>query len=372
MQLHTPIKVKAMSQNSLLLGSLALGALGAVGIVATVAALDDGDDTGNTPIAPGEPTPGDPNGGVGDEATALHEARLDLARRLGVDPETLRLTSIRDAGFDGCLGVVVDNGVCTEIFIAGAIATFEPEDGSKSYRYHIGGGRFIATDFQDGRVNDGLPAGDVSPELSRTLIQGYLRGDLALALGVDIDDIEVDEFERVRWSDSCLGIAHPAILCAAGVVDGYRAVLKADGKDGEYLYHGALNGPYVAAWALNPGDGYIIGEPLPSDPGQGDGDGGRIKEPRQAMREDLAEKLGVDLDDVDIEDFDDVTWPDGCVGVYRNDALCTQTLIDGWLAILTVDGDDTEYRYHGTYDGGFVAVWELDPANFRIGDPVGN
>jgi len=350
-----------MSQNTLLLGSLALGVVGAIGIVATVAALGDDDASNNDGDIP---TSGQPGGAI--KSNALHEARLDLARRLGIDPEDVRLVSMQHTGWDGCLGVVVENGVCTEIFIAGTIANFGVEE--KTYRYHIGDGRFIATDFAEGGVQDGIPLdGDMVPD-SDKMLSDYLRGDLALQLDVDIDDVKVASFEHVKWSDGCIGVHHPAASCLQGIVEGYLAFLEVDGQ--QYRYHGSIAGAYVDVWALS--DEYMIVDPIAGDDGQGSGGdaGGRIKEPRQAMREDLAEKLGVDVDDVEIEDFDEVIWPDGCVGVYRHDALCTQALVDGWLAFLKVDGDDTEYRYHGTYDGGFIAVWELDPDDFRLGEPI--
>lgn len=81
---------------------------------------------------------------------------------------------------------------------------------------------------------------------------------------------------------------------------------------------------------------------------------------------DLARRLGVPPGQVSVASFRRVTWPDGCLGVYRPDAVCTQALVEGWLAVLR-DGSGKEYRYHGGDGHVLAASFE---AGARIGEPL--
>jgi hypothetical protein len=85
----------------------------------------------------------------------LNDARLNLAERLGISPDGIKLVSLTHAGWDGCLGVEVEDQVCTMQFIPGLIAIIEAD--GKDYRYHFGDDRFIATDFVEGTAVDGVP-----------------------------------------------------------------------------------------------------------------------------------------------------------------------------------------------------------------------
>jgi hypothetical protein len=119
---------------------------------------------------------------------------------------------------------------------------------------------------------------------------------------------------------------------------------------------------------------------LPVEPGGGIGDTpGRVMDPETAVKHHLSEARGVRVDDIKVVSFEKVTWPDGCRGVYFKDALCTMATVEGWIAVLVVDGpDDFEYRYHGVVvdaelapEGDFfTAIFDLDPEEFRLGEPL--
>src|SRR5690606_19434141 len=89
---------------------------------------------------------------------------------------------------------------------------------------------------------------------------------------------------------------------------------------------------------------------------------------QQQMLEDLAEQLGVDVEVLSVASFQNVTWPDGCMGVYYKDALCSMALVEGFRAVL-VDAEGNGYVYHGG-NGEFIAVSFIDPDEIRIGEPV--
>jgi hypothetical protein len=84
--------------------------------------------------------------------------------------------------------------------------------------------------------------------------------------------------------------------------------------------------------------------PLLIDPGT---------EVEQQLVEMLAERLAVDAADVSLVSLERVSWPDGCLGLHSPGRVCSQALVEGWLAILT-GPDGREYRYRGT-DHYFVA-----------------
>jgi hypothetical protein len=89
----------------------------------------------------------------------------------------------------------------------------------------------------------------------------------------------------------------------------------------------------------------------------------------QQLRADLAARLGVDIADVSVKSYQDVTWPDGCLGVINPAALCVQGLTDGYLAVLS-GPDGTEYRYHGGGQDHFIAV-DFEPGIVGVQEPVG-
>lgn len=66
-------------------------------------------------------------------------------------------------------------------------------------------------------------------------------------------------------------------------------------------------------------------------------------------REDLAEKLGVPVDGMVVQEAMRVTWSDGSLGCPEPGSMYTQALVEGAMVRLIVDG--REYRYHGGEDG---------------------
>jgi hypothetical protein len=61
------------------------------------------------------------------------------------------------------------------------------------------------------------------------------RDDLAGRLGIDPQQVSITSYEAVTWSDACIGIYEPGIMCAMVLTDGYRVWLQAEGQP--CLYH---------------------------------------------------------------------------------------------------------------------------------------
>lgn len=58
----------------------------------------------------------------------------------------------------------------------------------------------------------------------------------------------------------------------------------------------------------------------------------------------LSETLGLPADQITLVSTEPETWPDGCLGVYQADILCTQALVEGYRIILEAGGVEYELR----------------------------
>ena len=64
--------------------------------------------------------------------------------------------------------------------------------------------------------------------------------------------------------------------------------------------------------------------------------------------DDLATRLDLSPDDIEVTRFDEVTWPDGSMGCPRKGMKYTQVLVNGSLIVLRADGTDYHYHSGGT------------------------
>lgn len=59
-----------------------------------------------------------------------------------------------------------------------------------------------------------------------------------------------------------------------------------------------------------------------------------------AVFNDITKNNTVNPDDLQVEQTESQTWPDGCLGLAKPDEMCTQALIEGWRVTVT-DGQTT-------------------------------
>ena len=79
-----------------------------------------------------------------------------------------------------------------------------------------------------------------------------------------------------------------------------------------------------------------------------------------SAREDLAERLGIQLGEIVLLSMEEVTWRDGSLGCPKPGMQYTQALVDGTLIVLSVAG--RQYRYHSGRGGTpFLCENKLDP-----------
>ncbi len=70
----------------------------------------------------------------------------------------------------------------------------------------------------------------------------------------------------------------------------------------------------------------------------------------------LSSKLGIGVDQIKVIGYENVQWPNGCLGIQQPGVMCTMVIIDGYRVILEANG--ASYEYHTNINGGAV---ELNP-----------
>jgi hypothetical protein len=57
----------------------------------------------------------------------------------------------------------------------------------------------------------------------------------------------------------------------------------------------------------------------------------------------ISETLGVPVESIQIQNVEQMDWPNGCLGLPEGDEACVEAITPGWL--LTFNISDQEYRY---------------------------
>lgn len=63
----------------------------------------------------------------------------------------------------------------------------------------------------------------------------------------------------------------------------------------------------------------------------------------------ISETLGVPVDRIQIENVEQMDWPNGCLGLPEGDEACVEAITPGWL--LTFNINDQVYRYRVDQSG---------------------
>ena len=69
----------------------------------------------------------------------------------------------------------------------------------------------------------------------------------------------------------------------------------------------------------------------------------------------LSEELDVSVAEIEVISFEEVEWPDACLGYAEPGELCAQVLTPGWQIVLSVNG--IQYEFH-TDQTGDVMRWQ--------------
>lgn len=65
-----------------------------------------------------------------------------------------------------------------------------------------------------------------------------------------------------------------------------------------------------------------------------------------------AEDMQVDESKISVINYEEMDWPDGCLGISEPDVMCTMAIVPGYRVIVSIDG--VEYTYRTNDDGSVV------------------
>jgi hypothetical protein len=166
--------------------------------------------------------------------------------------------------------------------------------------------------------NDG-PSADLTPAQTAALTH------LSETLNLPADQITLISTESVTWPDGCLGIERPDVMCTQALVEGYRIIFEAGGREYEVRTNESGSAVVIAG-------GLDISSMIET-----------------VLIRQLAENLGLDESDISVVTNEPVEFPDACLGVVMQEVMCAEVLTPGRVVILEVD--DVQYEYHVSEDG---------------------
>ncbi|HEY9737355.1 MAG TPA: hypothetical protein V6D06_13775 [Trichocoleus sp.] len=185
---------------------------------------------------------------------------------------------------------------------------------------------------------------------------------------VQLQDFYVVSASAETWSDSCLGIPDPVVLCAAVQTPGWRVVVS-DGQASR-----AFRTDRTARVVLEEGRPIVTQTPEGgAKPGQSPvvaAPGGESEQPAELPRlttrrilEAAAETSSLPMDQITISAVESRTW-DGCFGLPDPEApYCTMIGIPGWRVVVTAP--EHVWVYHSNQDGSEI---RLNEAASQLGD----
>jgi hypothetical protein len=164
-----------------------------------------------------------------------------------------------------------------------------------------------------------VPSTDLTPAQLAALTH------LSEALNLPADQITLISTESVTWPDGCLGVDRPGMMCTQALVEGYRIIFEAGGR--EYEVRTNESGSAVAI-----ASGLDISSMIEA-----------------VLIRQLAENLGLEEADISVVNNEPVEFPDACLGVMLQDVMCAEVLTPGRIIVLEADG--IQYEYHVSEDG---------------------
>lgn len=148
---------------------------------------------------------------------------------------------------------------------------------------------------------------------------------LSQTLNLPADQITLVSTEAVTWPDGCLGVQRMGVMCTQALVEGYRILLEADGRQYEVRTNLSGSASVLAS-------GAEVGSMI-----------------EVVLIRQLAGNLGLDEDSISVVSSEAVEFPDSCLGVAMQDVMCAQMVTPGLIVVLEADG--VQYEYHVSDDG---------------------
>ncbi len=160
-------------------------------------------------------------------------------------------------------------------------------------------------------------------------------------------DIEHRRVHAVEWPDSSLGCPEPGKSYLQVVTPGYLVSLRVDGK---------IHTVHVG------GDRAIVCDRLPEQFEQRRALGQKVMGIYQAARADLAGKLKIDPNEVNVTGMKSAEWPDSSLGCPEPGKTYDAGPVEGFVIKLTCRGRDYEYRTDSA-GSRFMSCAPLEPCH---------
>ena len=172
-----------------------------------------------------------------------------------------------------------------------------------------------------------------SNEMTPTQIAALTH--LSMTLGLPADQITLISTESVTWPDGCLGVQKMGVMCTQALVEGYRIIFEAGGKEYE-VHTNATGSSVVVAIGLDVND---LVETI--------------------IMDQLAKNLGLDANVISVISNEPVEFSDACMGVTMQDVMCAEVITPGRIVVLESNG--AQYEYHVSEDSR-----QIQPATFAL------
>jgi hypothetical protein len=166
-------------------------------------------------------------------------------------------------------------------------------------------------------------------------IMNEVIADLAKRKGAEHNEIQVVREEAVVWNDGSLGCPEPGEFYIQMMISGYWVVLQVEGVEYDYRVSDKSSFKLCEGENMPSENSPVSGEP--------------VQNPLVLKAKgDLAERLGIPLEEIKLLSFDEVVWPDSSLGCPQPGITYAQVPQDGTLIRLGVGME--MYFYHS--DGG--------------------
>lgn len=164
---------------------------------------------------------------------------------------------------------------------------------------------------------------------------------LAHDVGMSEDSIELSRATAVEWPDGSLGCPKEGEVYVQVVTPGYLVTLQADGQ--VFAVHVGNDRAVICGNALRRREGARVEEAIapPAAP--------KLRELVAEARKDLAKRLSVEPESLDLLEISEVVWPDASLGCPQPGKAYPQVTREGFLIRLRFG--KRVYRYHSGESG---------------------
>jgi hypothetical protein len=177
------------------------------------------------------------------------------------------------------------------------------------------------------------------------------KDDLAQRLSIAVTQIDLVEAKNVVWPDASLGCPQPGMMYAQVQTLGFSVWLEAQGQMFEYHTD---TGRFVvlceeesASNVVPSNVPTILSEDIVTTPVNGD-----LERLIDIAKEDLARRLEITPDEIEVVHIEKAEWPDTSLGCAEPSLARRPVTIPGYRIILITNG--WEYVYHTGKESGVV------------------